>query len=189
MSGTPSSDARFRGLFDVHGDAMRAYCFRRLDVDDADEAVAEVFLTAWRKIDRAPEGEEARLWLFAIARNVVRNATRSRRRSRRLAVRLASLGQVPVPDPQAQVVRSAEAEELLAQVAKLRPLDRELLRLRTWEALSASEISVATGLSIRAVETRLSRIRKQLAHSLGPSTTELAAPRKSRPVPKGGEQS
>ena len=57
----------------------------------------------------------------------------------------------------------AEDRELLAAVDRLRPLDQELIRLRTWEELSHAEIAAALGLSPRSVESRLARIRKKLS--------------------------
>ncbi len=187
MREPPSRDARFRDLFDAHRDAIRAYCFRRLRPEDANDAVAEVFVVAWRKLDHAPEGDAARLWLYGVARNVVRNARRSDDRFRRLSVRLASVNERSESDLSTQMIRTEEERRLLDAVARLRPVDRELLRLRMWEELSSSEISVATGLSIRAVETRLSRIRKRLAGQLGdrpPHSSDVAA----RPVREGGSR-
>ena len=64
---------------------MREYCSRRLGVQEANDAAAEVFLVAWRKIDQVPIGADARMWLYGVARNVVRNASRSARRRERLA--------------------------------------------------------------------------------------------------------
>jgi RNA polymerase sigma factor (sigma-70 family) len=65
-----------------------------------------------------------------------------------------------------QVVRNLEDTELLAAVATLRPIDQELLRLRTWEELSIKDIAVVVGMSPKAVESRLVRIRKNLARRL-----------------------
>ena len=85
MAQSPSSDTRFRRLFDEYETAMREYCSRRLGVQEANDAAAEVFLVAWRKIDQVPIGADARMWLYGVARNVVRNASRSARRRERLA--------------------------------------------------------------------------------------------------------
>ena len=171
MDQSSSRDALFGRLFDSHRDALRLYCFRRLGHDQADDAVAEVFVVAWRKIDEAPAGDEARLWLYGIARNVVRNARRSQVRWHRLNVRLGSLGSYPEPGPEPQVVQRAQDRELLTAVTRLPSMEQELIRLHTWEGLAASEIAAVTGLSVRAVETRLSRIRKKLARRLGPPST------------------
>ncbi len=184
---SPSQDIRLQRLHAFHHDAMWAYCYRRLPRDDVPDAVSEVFLVAWRRIDHAPSDGEALLWLYGVARNVVRNFDRSARRRLRLVGKLGSLRQPHSPSPEIQVIQSAENQELLAAVDRLKPLERELLRLHTWEELSLSEIASITGLSVRSVESRLTRVRRKLAASLG-------IPRKSpqtvgpRPVEEGGER-
>jgi RNA polymerase sigma-70 factor (ECF subfamily) len=166
---------------------MWAYCYRRLPRDDVPDAVAEVFLVAWRKIDRAPDDGEALLWLYGVARNVVRNFNRSARRRVRLANRLASVRQPYSASPEIQVIQSAENRELLAAVDRLKPLEQELLRLRTWEELSLGEIASIAGLSVRSVESRLARVRRKLAASLGvpKESPQVVSP---RPVEEGGER-
>ena len=89
---------------------MTRYCLRRLPVADANDATAEVFLVAWKKIDRVPAGEEALPWLYGVARNVVRNFSRSTRRSGRLG----GLARQYEPGPETQVVRRQEDEKLLS---------------------------------------------------------------------------
>ena len=77
---SPSQDEAFRAMFDSYHTAIQAYCWRRLDAAAADDAAADTFLTAWRRINDAPAASEQRLWLYGIARNVVRNAKRSAHR-------------------------------------------------------------------------------------------------------------
>ncbi|NNF10835.1 MAG: RNA polymerase subunit sigma-24, partial [Acidimicrobiia bacterium] len=84
MEESPSTSLRFKRLYDEHFDAVQSYCLRRLPVADANDAVSEVFLVAWRKIEAVPTGEESLPWLFGVARNAVRNSGRSHRRSARL---------------------------------------------------------------------------------------------------------
>ena len=84
MASAPSTDERFQALFAAHHKELHAYCLRRLDVEDANEAASEIFLVAWRRSDKVPAGEEARLWLYGVARNVVRNWQRGGRRQLRL---------------------------------------------------------------------------------------------------------
>ena len=184
---SPSQDVRLQRLHASHHDAMWTYCYRRLPRADVPDAVAEVFLVAWRRIDQAPSNGEALLWLYGVARNVVRNFNRSTRRRLRLVNKLGSLSQAHSPSPEIQVIQSAENRELLAAVDSLRPLERELLRLHTWEELSHAEIASITDLSIRSVESRLARVRKKLAASLGirrPSPQTVSP----RPVEEGGER-
>ena len=72
-----NAEERFKALYLDNGDAVVGYCVRRLGVDDGNDAAADVFVTAWRRIDVCPQGDEARLWLFGVARRVVANKRRS----------------------------------------------------------------------------------------------------------------
>ncbi len=175
-------------MFTSHRDAVWVYCYRRLPRDDVQDAVAEVFLVAWRRIDKAPEGDETLLWLYGVARNVVRNFNRSSTRQLRLRVKVGAFRQADDPTPEMQVIRRAEDRELLDAVNRLKPMDQELLRLRTWEELSHAEIASVVGLSIRSVESRLARVRKRLGVLLHVPTRSPYQTLSPRPVEEGGER-
>src|SRR2546421_12343440 len=64
----------FDALFREHMAGIGSYCrWRSLSIADAEDAVAEVFLIAWRRLDDLPTGNEARLWLYGTARRVAAN--------------------------------------------------------------------------------------------------------------------
>jgi DNA-directed RNA polymerase specialized sigma24 family protein len=46
-----SADQRFGRVFGANFDAIQAYCLRRLPAEEAADAVSEVFLVAWRRIE------------------------------------------------------------------------------------------------------------------------------------------
>ena len=55
---------RFDALFAAHSSDIVAYCsWRAGSASDAQDAVAETFLVAWRRLDELPDGEDARVWL------------------------------------------------------------------------------------------------------------------------------
>lgn len=187
MARYPSQSAQFRQVYDTYVGPMREYCFRRLPASDANDALAEVFVAVWRKIEDIPDDPERKLWIYGVARNVVRNTQRSFRRRARLNGKVAGLRPEQEPGPETVVVRHHEQEVLLAALAELRPIDQEILRLRTWEELSAAEIAEITDLTVRAVETRLSRARHKLARKAGLSRPAGVSNRPS-PVEQGGER-
>jgi DNA-directed RNA polymerase specialized sigma24 family protein len=81
---------RFDALFEAFGADVVAYCgWRAGSAADAQDAVAEVFLAAWRRLDDVPAGDAARVWLYATARRVLANQRRSTRRLAALVERLA----------------------------------------------------------------------------------------------------
>jgi RNA polymerase sigma-70 factor (ECF subfamily) len=147
---------RFDALFEAHSPNIVAYCgWRAGSPSDAEEAVAEVFLTAWRRLDDVPPGDAARAWLYATARRVVANQRRSTRRRAALAERVA----LATPPQQAQ---PADAEESLVYEAlrRLTPLDREVLLLSEWEGLSPAQIASVLGCPRVTARGRLYRARR-----------------------------
>ena len=163
----PELDTRFRSLFAAHHDAIRAYCLRRLPVDDADDALSEIYLVAWRRRDDVPPGDEARLWLFGVARNIVRTAQRAERRKLRLSSRLRGLAAPSARSPETVVVAGAEYQEVIAAYQRLSERDREILRLRLWEELSVKDTAAVLRISPKAVSKRYQRALQRLAARSG----------------------
>lgn len=77
--GGGESAARFDALIRQNGDDLSRYFQRRmLNSADAAEAYGELLLTAWKIRRKMPADElDARMWLFATARNVLLNSRRS----------------------------------------------------------------------------------------------------------------
>lgn len=157
---TPSDVLRFESAFENHHRAVLAYALRRMPTEaDAEDAVSETFAIAWRRFDRAPDPDAALPWLLAIARRVLANHHRSNDRRSRLALRLRRDPAAPVAVPAGDAAASEALE-------RLRPDDRELLRLLAWEGLSQAEAGAVLGISENAVAIRLHRARKRFAEEL-----------------------
>ena len=170
MPNPPSTDERFRSLFDAHHQELHAYCLRRLPVDDAKEATSEIFLVAWRRSSDVPDGEAARLWLYGVARNVVRNLQRGGRRQLRLVAKSGSMISPPTEGPEVHVLRNEEHAEVVAAIGELRETDQEVVRLKIWEGLSNGAVGTILGISDRAVESRYTRAIKKLHKSMKSGT-------------------
>ena len=116
---------RFDAVFTSHCSDIVAYCgWRAASASDAHDAAAEVFLIAWRRLDELPEGDAARVWLYATARRVIANQRRSTRRQAALYERLA------LHDPSwVQEAPSSDLEEALVHEAirRLGPTARRRL--------------------------------------------------------------
>lgn len=184
MGASPTSSTEYRRLFDEYFEAITRYCLRRLPGADVNDATAEVFLVAWKKIDRVPAGDDALPWLYGVARNVVRNSSRSRRRSGRLEGRLGGLAPDASPGPEIQVIRNQEDEALLAALGRLKPEDQEVLRLRAYEHMSAPQIAVALGCTPAAAKKRVARALRRLRGAADLSAFEGFSP-DQQAVPEG----
>ncbi len=167
MAPSRAFDVKFRRVFDGHFDAVNRYCLRRLSREDANDAAAQVFVVAWRKIDEMPEGEGALPWLYSIARYEVSTMRRAGRRLKALRSRLSGLAQPHVQTPDSVVVRRAEHEAVVTALGSLADADREVILLRSYEDLSTSQIAVVLGCSPEAAKKRLSRALKRLRKAAG----------------------
>jgi RNA polymerase sigma-70 factor (ECF subfamily) len=148
------TEAMFNSIYEQHHADVLAYFLRRLDSHEAEEAAAEVFVVAWRRIADMPSGTEARPWLFGVAHNVLRNRRRAVRRAGRLLARLAGTRNEQLPTPETVVLRRSEDQTVLDLLQRLRPTDREALRLRLWEEATFDEIAAVMNCSRHAAEQR-----------------------------------
>jgi RNA polymerase sigma-70 factor (ECF subfamily) len=152
------AEQRFASLYREHGRELLGYALRRsADPDDAADVVAETFLVAWRRLADVPPGEEARLWLYGTARNVLANQVRGSRRRDALTKRLREELGRELPAHQAAV-----GGAVLEALAGLGEADRELLTLIGWEELTPTQAARALGITPFAARTRLHRARRRL---------------------------
>ena len=189
MTGTTSLDpaAAERG-FEQHRAELTAYCYRMLgSAFEADDAVQETLVRAWRGFDRFEGRAALRSWLYRIASNVCFDMLKGRRR-RALPGDFMAVGRAdgPVdpptneipwvgPLPDRHVVPStsdpAEAVEIresvrLAFVAALQHLparQRAVLILREVLKWKASEVAELLDTTVVSVNSALQRARATLA--------------------------
>ena len=149
---------RFEALFAAYSADIVAYCgWRTPPSGDPQDAVAEVFLTAWRRLDSLPEGDAARVWLYATARRVIANQRRSDRRRSALRERLADEAAIATPE----AAEDAEAQLVREALGRLAPRDREILLLAEWEGLSSAQIATVMGCLPVTARGRLHRARER----------------------------
>ena len=68
---TETAGIRFDHLFEANYNAIYRYCARRLGGSDAEDAAADVFAVAWRRLEAMPDGDARTAWLFGVAHRVV----------------------------------------------------------------------------------------------------------------------
>ncbi len=144
----------------AHSADLLAYLERRLEPEDAADALAETMLATWRRASDLPTDEvEARMWMFGIAHRVVANSRRSRARRHKLSVRLRETVRI--------YVHSADdGVEVRDAIARLDPELAEVVRLRHWEGFTLDEISRVVGSPPSTVRSRYARARERLAREL-----------------------
>jgi RNA polymerase sigma-70 factor, ECF subfamily len=135
---------------------------------DAEDAVQEAFVKAYRALGRFRRGAPFRPWLLSIVANEARNRRRTAGRRERLALRAAEdpLSGGAVPSPEAAILEAEQRETLLAGVNGLREEDRAVLTCRYFLGLSEEETAAALGWRRGTVKSRTSRALDRLRDSL-----------------------
>lgn len=125
---------------------------------DADDIYGEFLLAAWRSRRKTPESlEDARLWLFGVARNVLMNFTRASIRRKSASDRLtSSLRDEP------QSIELDAALDVRAAVASLDRDAAELVRLIYWDGLRSHEAAQVLGINPSTARSRLSEAKRRL---------------------------
>jgi RNA polymerase sigma-70 factor (ECF subfamily) len=162
--------------FDVIYEAHNARLFnfllrlsRRRDV--AEDLVEETWLRLVSRCGRLREDTQVDRWLFTVARNLYYSYCRSRLVEASHAVDLIGLWPVPAPSPLEETARNETDRRLLAALADLPAVSREVLLLVGVEGLTPAEAAEVCGLSPEALRQRLRRARVQLAQRLDRITT------------------
>ena len=175
---------RLQAVYDAHYGAVTAYVRRRTtDHVDAQDAVADTFTIAWRRLDEVPEVEAARPWLYGVARRVLANQRRGNQRRADLSDRVRSHRPASA-DVEGDVVAADERRTVLAALSRLRPVDQEILRLAVWEELAHRQIAGVVGCSEASVAVRLHRARLRLAQEIGKEERRVGQ-KTSRRRPEG----
>jgi RNA polymerase sigma-70 factor (ECF subfamily) len=182
-SAPADDEARFVEIYRRYGRPVQAYCARRTHRSQVADAVAETFLIAWRRFDQVPDEDAVLPWLYGVAYRVLSHQWRHRGRSRRLVERLSGLTGFDAVPPDAIVVTHEEHRLVLAAVARLRPIDQEILRLSVWEELSYPDMALVLGINEGAVRQRAYRARC----NLGSEYRKLTGDRQPPAARKGGE--
>jgi RNA polymerase sigma-70 factor (ECF subfamily) len=146
---------------------LHAHCYRILgSVHDADDALQETMLRAWRGIGRFEPRAELSAWLYRIATNVCLRMLEQRgRRESAVEARLQ-----PYPDVLLEAEtpeREAERRETIglafvAAMQLLPPRQRVALVLRDVLGWSAREAAEALGVSVAAANSALQRARDRV---------------------------
>src|SRR5436309_9675542 len=191
--------SELEGRFEGHRSELTAYCYRMLASPfEAEDAVQETFIRAWRGYDRFEGRAALRSWLYRIATNVCFDLLEGRKRRARpmdlgpaqepVESNLNTLPEAtwvqPAPDgligldgDPAEVAASRETIRLafVAALQHLPPRQRAVLILCELLRWKASEVAELLETSVASVNSALQRARATLETS-DVSSTDPAPP-------------
>ena len=170
-----------------HRTALRGHCYRMLgSVSEADDAVQETMVRAWRKLEGFDGRSSVKTWLYRIATNVCLDTLSDRNRRERpmeegpagtihdpLVERPRSHWLEPVADGWALPGDADPAERAIlkqsirlafvAAIQHLPPRQRAVLLLAEVLGWSAAEVAESLEMTVAAVNSALQRARATLA--------------------------
>ena len=178
-TGPSARERRFTDLFAETYASVLRFVERRVHPSQAEDIAAEVFVVLWRRLDDVPaDREDARAWLFGVARRTLMARMRGERRRQALAVRIAvDRHHTAYEGLNADLV--AGRLDLAQAWTRLSSVHQEALALAVWEGLDSPRAARVLGISPVAYRLRLSRARKALrahAQALPQTPTDAAAP-------------
>jgi RNA polymerase sigma-70 factor (ECF subfamily) len=166
-------DQAYEDLVRKYGGRMLAAARRILPTDeDAQEAVQEAFLSAFKNMDRFQGESRVGTWLHRIAINSALMRLRTlKRREGRIEDLLPRYndegGFADVPDPwseegDARLLREEARDVVRARIEELPETFRVALLLRDIEQLTNEELAQSLGVTVNAAKIRVHRARQAL---------------------------
>jgi RNA polymerase sigma-70 factor (ECF subfamily) len=133
------------------------------DDTQAREALQETCLRVARHARKFEDEDAFWNWLKVVGRNSARDAGRKQRRYSALLERFSGRSQTEAPSARPEDSLAAALEE---SVGELEPDDRILIEGKYLDGQTVRELSAQAGLTEKAVESRLLRLRRQLREGI-----------------------
>jgi len=166
-----AGDARaFSALYDRHADRVYRHVYYRVaNQSDAEDLTQQVFLQAWRAIDRYQRtGAPFVAWLLTIAYHVV--VSHARRAKPTTSLELEPATNERWADPEGETMSRFERHAVRAAILRLKPDQQQVIIMRFVEHFDHADVASALGKSegyVRVIQHRaLNELRRILTHEV-----------------------
>ena len=143
----------------LHHGPLFGYCRRRLGNDsEADDALQETFMRAFKYYDSLDQSRDARKWLFGIAHNVCVEIARGRKRHTTVA-ELPDLsdGKSTIEVALERLAQEENLEQVRRELDRLPDRARRILELRFFGQMTSAEIAELEDMKETAVRVTVHR--------------------------------
>lgn len=138
------------------------------DPREREECFEDVVLRVWDNIGGFdPDKGKFSTWLTALTRNAALNRRRALERHAAASEALDDAIPDAAPTPEEALLRKERAQRLRTALGRLSEKDRMLFYRKYYYLQSTAQLAAEMGLTVRAVEGRLRRVRKRLQQELG----------------------
>lgn len=155
--------ASFEQLFKSQYNTLCLFARKYLTDDQiAEEAVSEVFYKIWRNRHQINIKTSAKYYLYASVRNMAIDIQRQNKKQQHLSDDCLYDCAHPGPDAHESMIGHETQLKIDSAILRLPPQCRIIFQLSRIEGLKYHEIATRMGISIKTVETQMTRALKQL---------------------------
>lgn len=144
----------------AHAPELRSWARKRLhNTAEADDLLQDIFLKSLRQGERFCSVQNARAWLFEVARNTLADHLRVSRET------------VELPEDLAESVEEIDTVDGLSAclprvLSELSPQDRDAITQCDLQGVSQADFAASHGLSLTAAKSRIQRARQRLKQQM-----------------------
>jgi RNA polymerase sigma-70 factor (ECF subfamily) len=157
--------AEFLHTYDTYADELFRFCFFKVsNYERAEDLTQEVFTKFWQELRNGKKIQNARAYLYTLARNLIIDWYRKKKESS-LDV-LSENGIELMGSSGGEVEDFAQHKEILSFIDSLDPSSREIVLLRYVEGWNPADIAHFTGDSVNVISVRLNRAIKKIQDAM-----------------------
>ncbi|PRW65088.1 RNA polymerase sigma factor [Actinopolyspora mortivallis] len=171
MAAKEGDTSAFDSLVRTHTNRLYRVALRIVDDPvEAEDAVQEAWVSAWRALATFRGDAAASTWLYRVVTNAALSQVRKRKPTVPLDLAeespLAAVSPEGTGDPEGTALREEETRRVHTAIARLEPSQRLPLVLRELEGMSYEEVAEVLEVNITALRSRLHRARLALLTEL-----------------------
>ncbi len=157
----------FNNIVQKYRQPIYNFCYRMLkNRNETEDAVQEIFMRAYARLDTYDDRHKFSTWLFSIASHYCIDTLRKQRFQVISWDNLAPWYCIPEqdgPQPEKALIEAEASQEVQRLIRTLPPEYRTTIILKYWDTMSYQEIAQRMDTTVSAIKSKLFRARKMIA--------------------------